>query len=394
MGTAFILLEDIRKAREGVDVIIRNPYGGGSKTEELEVTIDGEKAEPPIAVTVGEVQYTDQELEAVFERAIQELESAVLGENDSLDEIHSDMYLLTEIPGEPIEVEWQLDRYDVINIYGELNPEALAEEEEGALVHLKAFLHYTEDVSKQAVHEMTARLYPPVLSGTEKFLAEIQDVISENETKYATEETVKLPSELDGKKIIYHVSESSKGPALLSMGIIICVLFWLLEKQDDKKYAEKKKRQMMRDYPEIINKLTLLLGAGMTAKSAWYKIVADYEKQRAYRGKSPAYEEMAAVYHEMQSGVAETECYEHFGKRCGLKAYRKLGALLSQNLRKGTKGLTELLRIEAIQAFEERKALARRRGEEAGTRLLIPMVFMLGVVLVIVIVPAFLSIRF
>ena len=70
-----------------------------------------------------------------------------------------------------------------------------------------------------------------------------------------------------------------------------------------------------------------------------------------------------------------------------------LGALLSQNLRKGTKGLTQMLRMEAIQAFEERKARAKRLGEEAGTKLLAPMFLMLAVVLVIVIVPAFLSIQ-
>ena len=89
----------------------------------------------------------------------------------------------------------------------------------------------------------------------------------------------------------------------------------------------------------------------------------------------------------------ESESYERFGKRCGLQEYIRLGALLSQNLRKGTKGLSQLLRMESTQAFEERKALAKRTGEEAGTKLLMPMFLMLGEVLIIVIVPAFLSIQ-
>ena len=76
-----------------------------------------------------------------------------------------------------------------------------------------------------------------------------------------------------------------------------------------------------------------------------------------------------------------------------MQEYMRLGALLSQNLRKGTRGLTQMLRMEAIQAFEERKARAKRLGEEAGTKLLAPMFLMLAVVLVIVIVPAFLSIQ-
>ena len=66
---------------------------------------------------------------------------------------------------------------------------------------------------------------------------------------------------------------------------------------------------------------------------------------------------------------------------------------MSQNLRKGTKGMTQILKQESLQAFEERKARARRLGEEAGTKLLLPMFLMLAVVLVIVIVPAFLSVQ-
>ena len=49
--------------------------------------------------------------------------------------------------------------------------------------------------------------------------------------------------------------------------------------------------------------------------------------------------------------------------------------------------------MESVQAFEDRKARAKRMGEEAGTRLLIPMFLMLAEVLIIVVVPAFLSMQ-
>mgnify|MGYP007071181669 CR=1 FL=1 len=50
-------------------------------------------------------------------------------------------------------------------------------------------------------------------------------------------------------------------------------------------------------------------------------------------------------------------------------------------------------REEAAGAFEERKAAARKLGEETSTRLLGPMFLMLGVVLMIIVVPAFLTIQ-
>ena len=45
------------------------------------------------------------------------------------------------------------------------------------------------------------------------------------------------------------------------------------------------------------------------------------------------------------------------------------------------------------KSFEERKARARRLGEEAGTKLLLPMFLMLAEVLVIVVVPAFFTVQ-
>ena len=76
---------------------------------------------------------------------------------------------------------------------------------------------------------------------------------------------------------------------------------------------------------------------------------------------------------------------------CQLPEYIRLGSVLSQNLRKGAKGLTDLLETEAEASLNERKNHARKIGERAGTKLLLPMVLMLGIVLVVLMVPAFLS---
>ena len=51
----------------------------------------------------------------------------------------------------------------------------------------------------------------------------------------------------------------------------------------------------------------------------------------------------------------------------------------------------EAHRQEAGNAFEERKNMARRLGEEAGTKLLLPMMMMLGIVMMLIIIPAYFS---
>ena len=147
------------------------------------------------------------------------------------------------------------------------------------------------------------------------------------------------------------------------------------------------------DYPDIVSRLNLFFCAGMTIRGAFEKIAMDYEKQRetGRKSKSFALEEMLITVREMKGGVSESEAYQNFGVRTGVRRYGKLGTLLSQNLQKGNAGLTAALEAEARDAFEDRKADAKRAGEEAGTKLLLPMGIMLLVVMIIVIIPAFLS---
>ena len=117
----------------------------------------------------------------------------------------------------------------------------------------------------------------------------------------------------------------------------------------------------------------------------------DYEKK--HDGKNGRHMRNDFTMNQMQGGVPEGECYENYGKRCGISCYRKLGTMLSQNLKKGSGGLSQLLEREAQESFEDRKNLAKKMGEEAGTKLMIPMFLMLIIVFAIVIIPAFFSIR-
>lgn len=392
LGVIFLIC-DGKAGGKPVTEITRKDYGQGSVIRELQVILDGVQQEESIRVKVQEKNYSDQELQEIFQKEAKSLEKRILGKNVSLDQVQYDLDLITEIPGQPIRVEWEVSRYDLISTQGVLQAEALESEMGGVLVQLNACLIYKQDETKRTITEMTARLYPPAIGGTEESAQLISDEIQRQEETSREESVFYLPEEIGGKELQLYQGKSHRGWYVMLMGPMICVLLVLQEKQEQQEKQKEKQEQMMRDYPEITEKLTLLLGAGMTVKNAWQKIVTDYEKQKESRGRRWAYEEMLIVCREMQSGVTEMEAYEQFGRRCEVKAYRKLAALLAQNLRKGTKGLSELLRTESEQAFEERKACAKKRGEEAGTKLLLPMLLMLMTVLIVVIVPAFKSIQ-
>lgn len=371
--------------------IIRNAYGEGSSTEVLDVVIEGRKERIPVEIEVAEQRYTADEIQEMFDRVIRKLEGEILNGNESLDRVEQDLDLVTAVPEEPVDISWELDQYDVMNIQGEIQEDAL--DSEGTLVTLNAVLTYREDETKQAAYQCTAHLYPRVLSGEEARKQEIEETLAASERKNREEKDWNLPEAIRGKAVSYYRQMDERGLVLIIMALLVISLLIAQKKQDEMQEEARRSRQMIRDYPEIIGKLTLYLGAGMTVKRAFRKVVEEYKRQKKTTGVRCAYEEMQKTCREMESGHTEAESYENFGRRCKVQAYVRFGALLSQNLRKGTRGLTELLKMEAIQAFEDRKARARRLGEEAGTKLLLPMFLMLTVVLVIVIVPAFLSMQ-
>ncbi|MBP5282612.1 MAG: type II secretion system F family protein [Lachnospiraceae bacterium] len=152
-------------------------------------------------------------------------------------------------------------------------------------------------------------------------------------------------------------------------------IFFLMDK--DLGDQVKKRRDLLRlSYPDLVQELALYLVAGMTIRSAFGRL-----------GKTNEY--AAYACREMQSGQSEALAYENFGKRAGPREYVKLSTLLCQNLKKGNSALMARLEEEAILATESRIQSGRKLGEEAETKLLIPMVMLLAVTMLMIMVPAF-----
>ena len=368
--------------------IERNTYGGGTKKETYQVTIDGILDKEEITVEVGELQYTKEEVTEIFEKAMDILDATILGKNKSRDHVDQGLNLVTELEEFPVEISWELDRYDVLDREGNILQDY--RNQEGTLVELRGRISYLE---QEAIYVSHVYVFPEIKTGKEKWIAQIQEFIKKEEAQTKEDGYVSLPEQIEGKEIKWNKQKDRSAYLLLVLGSVFATLLPLNRIQDEKDAEKHKYDKMIREYPELLSKFTLLLSTGMTLKYTWEKIVSSYEIQKSQTGISVTYEEMKITCHEIQGGISEKEAYERFGRRCKLTSYMKFGALLSQNLKKGNKGLIEVLRTEAIQAFEERKKIARILGEEASTKLLMPMFLMLGVVFAIVVIPAFLSIQ-
>lgn len=376
----------IKTDENGQKILKRSSHAGEKESRELKVKAGN--IDESVNITVSGKSYSPQELRTKLEEAAEDLETLILGKNESLDEVRTDLELVTEIPNTGISVSWKLDNYDVMDIRGGIRSENLTEE--GTLVRMTAILVYEEE---KASHEFYAKILPPQTSRSEKLLRKINEYVIRTDEETKTQDYLPLPSEIDGVKIQWEYPKSTRAFAILILGAGGACMLCVSDRQKKREIEKRKKYQMKTDYPQIINKFNLYLGAGMTVRRAWFCIARDYEKGKKQTGQRLAYEEMVCTMYQIQSGAPEGEAYENYGSRCGISRYRKFGAMLSQNLRKGSKGLSVMLGKEAEEAFEERKNRARKLGEEAGTKLMIPMFMMLIIVFVIVIVPAFFSIQ-
>ncbi len=359
----------------------RREYGDGRYDVELDADIGGEVS--TVDVRVEERVYTEEEIRALMPGFKEKLEKALLGKNTDPDHVEYDLDPVSAVDGYPFYVEWDIGNRDVFTRLGEIK-EGIPPE--GSVCEVSAHITYE---GHEEIYSFCLMAYPREISAAEKLRAKIESALSEASEKSRSDEIYKLPAEIDGISVIWQERKKNSAVILMVMtAVAAAAIYWGKDKDLDKKIKERDE-QLKADYPEMVSKLSLYIGAGMSTRMAFRKISDEY---RLKNEKRYVYEEMLLSCREMESGVSEIQAYRHFAKRCRLQRYVKLVSLLEQNSRLGAAGFLTYMRSECSDALQERRSEARRMGEEAGTKLLLPMILMLAIVMVVIIVPAFVSI--
>ncbi|MDD7050838.1 MAG: type II secretion system F family protein [Lachnospiraceae bacterium] len=381
-----------RRLAEG-NSIERNPYGRGKKEVTLEVQRE-EEAWQPITVTLGEKEYSKEEVESYFQQLADALPQIILGENESVDQISKDLNLPQEVEGYPLLLSWRSSNNSLVDSQGRIRrdkePEGETPEngqaQEDGIVELTVTMEYGE--WKQE-HHLFVRVIDEEEGTEDSFLRRLSAGIQAEERESREEEFLFLPRTEGGKELNWRYP-TGKGVFILFLFLpIVLAAVWYEKDKEVHKQAQERDRCLQAQYSEFVSKLTLLMEAGMTVKGALYRIVQD-DRQKRGKGKRIEflYEELGYICRRMENGLGEIEAYELLGRRCSLPLYRKLSTLLIQTVQKGAANILDTLRQESWRANEERKNQVKRKGEEAGTKLLLPMMLMLGMVMILIIVPA------
>lgn len=373
----------VEKRSAKTDYLERNPYGEGAYEETLQVELEGKQEE--IQIYVEEQKYTEADKKRYLKEAEKELNTWFQRVCGDKGEIRQSLSFPDKLEQNPVTLSWSTSQPQILDWEGVLGTGVAPK---GEMVDLMCTITLEEEMK---IWQKEVWVYPPRRTEKEALQEEIQgraEKLSEENSK-----KMYLPETYQGEAVHYRRTAGNTGYLVCVLSVLLGFGIFPLKKERERQKEELRKKEMQRDYPDVLDKLVLFLQAGFSIRKAMEKLAIDYQRnrQKYHMKERAAYEEIVKTCREMEGGVYEADAYERMGKRCKISQYKILSVLLVQNLRKGNQTILELLEREAASAGEERKREARVRGEEASVKLLLPMIMQLMVVLVILMVPAFLS---
>ena len=379
--TAAVAFREYRSDTIRQGYILREECGGAAA--EVPATVRSGEGSRTVVIPVAPRLMTGTEAEALLDKTEKEL-SELIFRGHNPDRIDYSLTLPDVLENGLVQAVWSSDSPEILRWDGSLGEKIPPG---GSPVTLTGILR-AQDRSRTITYHLT--VFPETFSGDERFSRAVLDAVLEKEDR--TKDRILLPGSIDGMPVRWSGAFSGTPFAILFLSAAIAVLSVFAEKGKAEEAVKKKEEAMMLDYPSVTGKLVLLLHAGLSVRSAIRKIALDYTGAREDgHAVRPGYEEFVTMYSDMNRGLTEMEAYRALGKRTGLPAYRTLSTLLTQNLAKGSRTLLAVLDKEAGNAWEDRRKRARIRGENASLRLLAPMMILLGIVLVLMLVPAFMT---
>ena len=413
-------------------ILKREDIGGAEYSLPVQVEGLSPKKKETLEVTVSPRLYSKSEADALFSKLHEQVESIILSEEESLDAVKTSLHLPTYFQKENIKASWSFsptalfngkekwsveDHLEQILSYraileekGKIHHEMLNEKQilEGELeLKLSTYIHTEKENKEDAdlenyfgttddylysspTYTFPIRILPEEKTSLESLRDALQKSIFLLNQDNRSAEELCLPKEIRGHQIRFSEKKSSKYLYIPFLGLLIAFLLPLKEKEEKKELAKRREISLTLDYSELVSKLVVYLGAGLSLRNAFSEISKQYSYLLANCGieNHPLYDELGTLLNQLKSNVSEGEAYLAFQRRIALRPYNKLISVIEQNRKNGNKHLRTQLQVEMEEAFETRKTTAKRLGEEAGTKLLLPLFMQLSIIMLMILYPA------
>ncbi len=364
---------------KSVPVKVQMDYKGVVLTEE-------------VLLRIGQKELSEGEKLELLRDFRKSLGKMILGENKDLDHISKPLILMDRDPATGITIDWTSDHPGLISESGEVN---LLRAGETKAVKLKADLAL-DDASLAGAYELTVDPEATEEDYKRSLALSLKEQITEL-TKNSFSERIALPGELEeGVKVRWFSGKEEKSTFLVPVFLFMILIVYFRRYDRIDREIREAEVSLNRDLPEFINKLVLLLNAGLVFSTAFSKIIEDYESfcynvKAGQTEKKFLYEEMLEIQKRVeQSNASLIRELKEFSQRCGVREMVRLTAVISDNWNKGST-LAEKLEAESNLLWIGRKKRAEKKGKLAETKLTFPLMILLLVLIMVTIAPAMLE---
>lgn len=356
--------------------------------EEMEeVMLKTGKQEDVFLLEIEPVQLTWEQANQQIKFLVEELDLYILGENESLEQVEKDLILPEYIEGYPFELFWKSENEERIDSTGMVKRIGLTEDQ---LIMLTVTFYYREWMWEE---QFTVLLKKEVLTEEEYYTRSLDRLLKEDELLNRENKEWRLPDSFGGEPLYYQKEhEDYTVWWLLILMIVTCIAVWIGKDQDIRNMRSKQQELFQREYVTLLENLSLYISAGINLQTALQFCVRDYVKRKPK--DNVLREALIAFQKDINNGIGFWEAIQRLVTTADDINYRKLAGMLNQGMLNGAQGLAILLEKEVIKIREEKRRQSKVVGERVSTALIAPMMLQLGVVIALIMVPAFSGMQF
>ncbi|MFI3236496.1 MAG: type II secretion system F family protein [Lachnospiraceae bacterium] len=357
---------------------VRPSYGDGSET----LVVTAGEYNQTFELEIQERTLVLDEALALYEELVELLPALILGENTNLDQIQLDLILPTAVEGFPFKLEWDSNQEEIIDDTGHIQEKLL---DEPVIIILEVFVSFEE---YEWLYQIPIQVLPRNFSEEELYYRSLQEYLMFSEELNREDARWELPSLFEEKSLQIDEVSESKLFALGALLIVTMLCYWFAHDQELQKRREDRREVFVDYYEGIVSKISMYVTAGLTMQSAVKQCMEEYSKDGV---STWVKESFTSLNKEIYNGTSFYTALELWATSCDYHEYDKLVSILRQGERNDTTGIAFLLMEEAREARRTKIGQIKVKGNQISTKLLAPMMLQLGVVMALIMIPAFMS---
>jgi len=180
---------------------------------------------------------------------------------------------------------------------------------------------------------------------------------------------------------VVYLSIASAGYIELAISCMMPLVGFFLPDIDLIVKIKQKNSSILHDFPILCTDLAVMNGAGLGLYKAWEMAI----KRKA---DSVLYKEARLVILKTTTGMLFRDALKDFSANLSIPEIHTFVTIVNQEIKSGSGGMASKLRECANKSWKVRESIARKKGEEAVSKLVFPLAVGLAGILLILAAPA------